>query len=62
MLKKRLREHNAGRTFSTKPYCPWKLVYTKAFDDRSLAREYEKFLKSGVGREYLKDVLAKSKQ
>ncbi len=58
-VEKRLKEHNAGRSFSTKPYRPWRLVYVKEFDNRISAREYEKFLKTGVGREYLKNILEK---
>ena len=53
-IVKRLKEHNAGRNFSTKPYIPWKLIYSKSFENRLSAREYEKYLKSGVGREFLK--------
>lgn len=55
-IEKRLKEHNAGRNFSTKPYMPWKLIYSKTFNDRLSAREYEKYLKSGIGREFLKSL------
>jgi putative endonuclease len=54
----RLSEHNSGRNFSTKPYVPWDIVYTKAFDDLHDARMWEKYLKSGSGREYLKEILS----
>lgn len=56
-VEKRLREHNAGKSFSTKPYIPWSLVYFKAYETRIEAREYEKFLKSGSGREFLRTIL-----
>ena len=53
----RLNEHNSGRNFSTSPYCPWELVYTKEFSDRLEARNWEKYLKSGSGRKYLKKII-----
>ncbi|MFY0603814.1 MAG: GIY-YIG nuclease family protein [Flavobacteriaceae bacterium] len=54
-LNRRLKEHNQGRTKSTKGYVPWGLVYFEEVSTRSLAREREKFLKSGQGRDYLKE-------
>ncbi|MBW6479417.1 MAG: GIY-YIG nuclease family protein [Bacteroidales bacterium] len=56
-ISKRIKEHNSGKNFSTKPYIPWILVYSKEFDDLSEARKWEKFLKSGSGREFLKSYL-----
>lgn len=56
-LKSRVREHNTGKTKSTKPYKPWKLVYFEKFDSREEAREREKYFKSGIGREFLKNKL-----
>jgi putative endonuclease len=55
-ISKRILEHNKGKSFSTKPYRPWKLIYSKAFEDRSSARDYEKYLKTGSGRDYLKSI------
>ena len=57
-VSKRLKEHNSGRTFSTSPYCPWKLVYSKEFPNRSDARIWEKYLKSGSGRKFLKKIIS----
>ena len=54
----RLKEHNSGRNFSTSPYCPWELVYTKEFENRLEARIWEKYLKSGSGRKYLKKIIS----
>ena len=48
-LSERLAKHNKGRVKSTKPYKPWKMVYSKKFESRSEAykREFEiKGLKS----------------
>jgi putative endonuclease len=56
-LESRIREHNAGKTKSTKYYIPWSLFYSEEFDTRLKARLREKKLKSGVGREFLKKKL-----
>jgi len=54
---KRLKEHNAGRTQSTKAYRPWQLFYYETFSTRQLARNREKYFKSGIGKERLKEKL-----
>ena len=53
-VAKRLSEHNAGKTKSTKGYTPWQLIYTESLPLRTQARVREKYLKSGVGKELLK--------
>jgi putative endonuclease len=53
----RIKEHNSGRVKSTKSGMPWKLVYFEVFDEYTVARKREIFLKSGVGRRWLKDPL-----
>lgn len=55
-LSKRVERHNKGQNKTTKPYAPFKLVYTKEFTTRKDARAHEKYLKSGVGREFLKSI------
>ena len=55
-IERRLREHNSGKTVSTKGYKPWKLIYTETAKDRLEARRREKFLKSGVGKEFLRNL------
>ena len=50
-LERRISEHNAGKTRSTKAYKPWKLVYFEKFESKSEAykREMEiKSYKSGI--------------
>ena len=59
-IKNRLFEHNSGKNFSTKPYIPWELVYSKDFSDRNEARIHEKYLKSGIGRDFLKKYLSEN--
>ncbi|MDP2638608.1 MAG: GIY-YIG nuclease family protein [Candidatus Azambacteria bacterium] len=44
-LEKRIKEHNAGKTKSAKPYIPWALVYKEIFPNKTLARKREIFLK-----------------
>jgi putative endonuclease len=56
-LERRLNEHNSGKNRSTSPYKPWNLVYFEKFTERKEAREREKYFKSGIGREYLKNKL-----
>lgn len=56
-LETRIHEHNSGKTKSTSPYKPWKLVYFEKFDSRDEARKREKYFKSGIGREFLKHKL-----
>ncbi|EAQ51008.1 MULTISPECIES: GIY-YIG nuclease family protein [Leeuwenhoekiella] len=56
-VEERLIQHNRGENRSTKGFLPWKLVYSKGFTSRLEAREYEKYLKSGVGREFLRRIV-----
>ena len=53
-LNARLKEHNSGKTKSTKFYGPWDLFYSEELNSRGDARKREKILKSGSGREFLK--------
>ncbi len=57
-LETRLKDHNLGRTKSTKYYKPWILFYSEEFNSRIIAREREKKLKSGFGKEYLKNIVS----
>jgi putative endonuclease len=54
-LERRLKEHNDGKTKSTKHYRPWILVFSEIYENRILARVREKYLKSGSGREFIKN-------
>jgi putative endonuclease len=56
--EKRLIEHNSGKTRSTKGFIPWELFFKRSFNTRNEAREYEKYYKSGSGKEKLKSLLA----
>ena len=56
-IDRRLQQHNNGDVFATKGRRPLVLVRVEKFDSRSLAAKREKFLKSGVGRQEVKDLL-----
>ena len=56
-LRRRLKEHNEGKNFSTAPRIPFKLIYYEAYIDKKDAVEREKFFKTGWGRQYTKRVL-----
>jgi putative endonuclease len=53
----RLKEHNAGKTKSTKGFIPWMLIYTEEAINRIEARKREIYLKSGIGKEFLKSLV-----
>jgi putative endonuclease len=56
-VPKRLRQHNLKQNKSTKVYAPWKLIHQEEFQTRIEARKREKYLKSGIGREFVKTLL-----
>ncbi len=56
-LRKRLIEHNSGRVFSTKDRRPFVLIYYEACLNEQDARNREKYLKSGMGKRYLRNRL-----
>ncbi|MBI2644067.1 MAG: GIY-YIG nuclease family protein [Candidatus Wildermuthbacteria bacterium] len=60
-LKQRFEEHNNGKSLSTKPFRPYKLIFYEAFFSRPDAKHREEYLKSGLGlrtmRKMLKDSL-----
>ncbi len=53
-LEERLNTHNSGTNKTTKPYRPFKLIFTKECLTRIEARRQEKYYKSGIGKELLK--------
>ncbi|MBX9735024.1 MAG: GIY-YIG nuclease family protein [Chitinophagaceae bacterium] len=53
-LAERLHSHNDYGKDWTAAYRPWRLIYSKQFDLKADAMKYEKWLKSGVGRNYIK--------
>jgi len=53
-LKRRLPEHNAGRSTHTAKFRPWKLLWYCAFPNKMRALDFEKYLKSHSGRAFAK--------
>ncbi|MDD4990375.1 MAG: GIY-YIG nuclease family protein [Candidatus Pacebacteria bacterium] len=56
-LQKRILSHNAGKNLSTKSGVPWKVIYCEIGLSKEDAQAREKYLKSGMGRRYLKNRL-----
>jgi Predicted endonuclease containing a URI domain len=56
-LRKRFREHNDGKVNSTKGRGPFDLIYYEASLDAADAFAREKYLKTGMGKRYLKNRL-----
>ena len=48
-LRKRLKEHNSGKSLATKPYIPYQLIFYEAFLNRKDAKSREIYLKTGWG-------------
>ncbi len=53
-VERRIGEHQGGKNKTTKPYRPFSLILVETFETRIEARQREKYLKSGVGKQFLK--------
>lgn len=53
-LHQRYDQHRQGKSVATKSRLPLKLVYYEACRSWKDARAHEKYLKSGLGKRYLK--------
>lgn len=56
-LRRRFSEHNNGKSEYTRPRGPYKLIYYEASLNENDAKLREKYLKTGVGKRYLKNRL-----
>lgn len=56
-LHKRLTEHSLGKVQSTKFRLPMKLIYYEVCGNKEDAKAREKYLKSGMGKRYIKNRL-----
>ena len=54
-IETRLKQHNSGKTISTRPYKPWRVLFFESYSNKKEALSREKYLKSGIGREYVKN-------
>ncbi|MDE2001578.1 MAG: GIY-YIG nuclease family protein [Patescibacteria group bacterium] len=55
-LLRRVSQHQSGHERTTAPYRPFLLLYQEAHPTRIAARKREKYLKSGAGKEWLKNI------
>jgi putative endonuclease len=55
-LERWVYEHNSGQNKTTRAYRPFVIILADSFPTRVAARSREKYLKSGVGKEYLKSL------
>jgi putative endonuclease len=55
-LEQRMISHNELGKGWTVSYRPWKIIYTKEFENKEDAMKYEKWLKSGTGRRFIKTI------
>lgn len=58
-LADRIARHNNGREQTTRAYAPFELIYDELHPNRVEARVREKYLKSGAGKEFLKNLIDK---
>jgi putative endonuclease len=58
-ITRRLNEHQTGTgpVRYTKGHGPWELIYSEEYENRSEAMKREKYLKTGVGRDFLRNKL-----
>jgi putative endonuclease len=56
-LRKRFKEHNEGLVSSTKGRGPFSLIYYEACLNKGDSFAREKYLKSGMGKRYIKNRL-----
>ena len=56
-LKRRIKEHNAGKNFSTAPHVPFNLIYYEAYILKEDAEAREKYLKTSMGKRVIKKQL-----
>ena len=58
-LRKRLKLHNDGKSNYTKKYKPYQIIYYEACINEHDARSREIYLKTGMGKRYLKNRLGR---
>ena len=58
-LVQRIKEHNNGRSKSTKGYIPLKIIHYEAYCNKEDAKRREKYLKTNRGRTTILTMLQK---
>ncbi|MBI4692149.1 MAG: GIY-YIG nuclease family protein [Candidatus Terrybacteria bacterium] len=56
-LRKRFNQHNKGKSTWTKGRGPFEIIYYEACLNEEDTRSREKYLKSGMGKRYIKNRL-----
>ncbi len=57
-IANRLISHNHSNNSGwTKRYQPWVIIYTEQFETKKEAMIREKYLKSGAGRRFIKEIM-----
>jgi putative endonuclease len=59
-LSRRLKEHHSNRSKGSQVIGDFFVLHTEKFKTYKQAREREKFLKSGIGREWLNELESES--
>ena len=60
-LQDRVQRHQSGREKTTRAYRPFELIFFESLDvERSEARKREKYWKSGMGKEKLRQIREKN--
>ena len=58
-LIERFKSHNfLGIKGYTLKFRPWEVIYVEFFDSKETAMAREKYLKTGIGREFIKELIA----
>ncbi len=55
-FEQRLLSHNVLGKGWTKKYWPWKVLLTDSYETKSEAMQRERWLKTGVGRDFIKQL------
>jgi len=61
-LRARLKKHRAGKVLATKNRLPVDVIYYEAYINERDARERERYLKTGWGRNYVHKILKNTLQ
>ncbi len=56
-ISTRLDKHNMGSTKSTRPYIPWELVYSEAYQSKTDAIKREREIKNKKSKKYIKSLI-----
>jgi putative endonuclease len=51
-LKRRIAEHNSGKSSHTSKFMPWRIVTYVAFSSQAKATSFERYIKSGSGHAF----------